>query len=128
MVRLCHVLRVGVPTIAFVAVLNGCDILGFDHSTKVARAVLYRPDGKLDEAAATAAMNARFPAGSKVADLESFVHSLGGRCNVLGANEYCYIPTSGAFCVAQEILLTVVTSAAADTIKHIEAKAATAAC
>jgi hypothetical protein len=105
----------------------GCEVLGFDHSTRVAKALLYH-DAKPDAAAITAAMNARFPPGSELADLELFVKSLGGRCfKAVDAHPVCEIPVSGGFCVAHVISLSMVTSAG-DRIQHVEASTGSEAC
>jgi hypothetical protein len=107
--------------------VSACDVLGFDHSTRVAKAVLYSND-KLDNAAVTAAMNARFPGGSKLVDLEVFVKSLGGRCvNSVQGEPLCTIPVRGGFCVANVIFLSI-TLSPDDSIQHIEAHAGTEAC
>jgi hypothetical protein len=105
----------------------GCEVLGFDHSTRVAKALLYH-DGKPDAAAITAATNARFPPGSRLADLELFVKSLGGRCfKAVDGHPVCEIPVSGGFCVAQVVSLSMVTSAD-DSIQHVEASSGLEAC
>jgi hypothetical protein len=106
----------------------GCDVLGFDHSTRVAKALVYHVDGKPDNAATTAAINARFPSGSKFTDLQSFVKSLDGRCfKTLQGRPMCEIPVSGAFCVSHVIFLSIV-ALPDDTIQHIEAHEGTEAC
>jgi hypothetical protein len=129
----CHVLhlarfcRVGLVLILPLPVIVACDVLGFDHSTRVAKAVLYH-DNKLDGAATTAAMNARFPAGSKLADLRVFVKSLGGRCvDVPHGEPLCTIPLHGGFCVVNVLFLSIAVSSDG-TIQHIEASAGTEAC
>ena len=115
--------------IPFSVAVVGCDVLGFDHSTRVAKALVYHADGKPDNAATTAAINARFPSGSRFVDLQSFVGSLGGRCGHTQQREsaVCTIPLSGAICVVHVIFLNV-TTLPDDTIQHIEAKGAMEAC
>ena len=105
--------------------LAGC----FNHSTRVAKALVYHADGKPDDAATTAALNARFPASSKFADLQTFVDSLSGRCGKTQQQErmFCTIPLDGAICVVHVIFLSVTTSSDG-TIQHIEAKGGMQAC
>ena len=107
----------------------GCDVFGFDHSTGVAKALVYRADGKPDNAATTAAINARFPSGSKFTDLQTFVKALGGRCVHTRQQERksCSIPVRGAFCVVHEIFFAV-TTLPDDTIQQIEASGGMEAC
>jgi hypothetical protein len=105
----------------------GCEVLGFDHSARIAKALLYHDD-KLDDVATTAALNARFPAGSNLGDLQLFVSSLGGRCSrAQDGHPICEIPVRGGFCVVTVISLSVILSSE-DKIQHVEAHAGTAAC
>jgi hypothetical protein len=97
--------------------IAGCGVLGFDHSTRVARKLVYQTNGVPNYAAVTAALNARFPSGSKLSDLKSFVRSLGGDCGRTGV---CNIPLSGVICAYSGIWVSVVTSSDG-SIQHIEA-------
>jgi hypothetical protein len=99
----------------------GCDIFGFNRTPEVAKTLLFRPDGKLDAAAASAAMNARFPPGSNFGDLQSFAQSLGGRCNSFQGRTWCNIPLRGVFCDTRVMSLSVVMGAD-DAIEHIQAR------
>jgi hypothetical protein len=110
------------------AVLAACGAMNFHRSNEVVTRLLYPRGGSLDTAAATAAMNARFPAGSAIADLRSLVRSVGGRCDRRLGQMYCEIPTRGTVCVVNEILLSVVTTAADDRIEHIEVRGGMTGC
>lgn len=119
--------RLGALTAAL-ALLTSCDALRFERSNKEVNALLYQSNGTLDNVAATAAMNRRFPAGSKVTDLESLVRSVGGRCGRWRGQTYCEIPTRGTVCVENAIILTVLTAPAGDTIEHIDVRGAMTGC
>jgi hypothetical protein len=99
--------RMGIITLSSLALLSGCSILGYDHSAKVAIGILNRHGGQMDAAVYTAALNARFPAGTPTAALMDFVHDLGGQCKEHGAGPtQCDVPLSGTFCVASDLVIT----------------------
>ena len=100
--------------------LTGCDAFGFERTPEVTKALLSRPDGKLDEAATSAAINARFPPGSSFGDLQSFAQSLGGRCGRSQGRAWCDIPLHGVICDTRVISLSV-TARPDDSIEHIQA-------
>lgn len=113
---------------AALALLASCDSLRFERSNQELNELLYQSNGSLDNAAATAAMNRRFPAGSKFTDLESLVRSVGGRCGHWRGQIYCEIPTRGTICVENTIALTVRLAPAADTIEHIDVRGGMTGC
>ncbi|HYL01949.1 MAG TPA: hypothetical protein VEU54_00885 [Steroidobacteraceae bacterium] len=113
---------------AVLTLLAACGAQRFDRSNQEVRALLYRSDGTLDDGAATAAFNARFPAGSKFTDLQSLVRSVGGRCGHRHAQTMCEIPTRGTVCVVNAIALAVRTAPAGDTIEHIEVRGGMTGC
>jgi hypothetical protein len=108
--------------------LASCGVLSFDHSAKVSKALLYDANGKPDDAAFTAAMNARFPPGAKSTDVQGFIVSIGGSCSQNTPTQlYCHVSTTGTICVAHLMYFNVATSAAG-TVEHIEAKGGIKAC
>jgi len=83
-----------------------------DNTEKLVHALLFQPNGNLDEQTFSAAMIARFPKGTKVSELTSFVNSLKGQCNAVGDDKLnCSLDVSGSFCVATKIGLDVKISA-----------------
>ena len=101
-------------------------MLSFDHSAKIAEAMLFQPNGNPDEKAFSAVLSARFPDGSSEAEMTRFVAAVGGTCaeeptNITtfcgGTPETrppqcatqvndalrCQIPISGTFCVSNRI-------------------------
>ena len=100
----------------------------FERSNKELSELLYQTSGTLDNTAATAAMNARFPPGSKFTALASLVHSVGGRCGRWRGQTYCEIPTRGTVCVENAIFMTVLEASPGDTIEHIEVRGGMTGC
>ena len=96
--------------IAVATALAGCDAFSINQTRLVAKALLVRPDGKLDDNVALAALNARFPAGSKFSDLQSFAQSFGGRCGQVQdqGRAWCDIPLHGVICDTRRMALSVV--------------------
>jgi hypothetical protein len=77
--------------------LASCGVLSFDHSAKVSKALLYDANGKPDDAAFTAAMNARFPPGAKSTDVQGFIVSIGGSCSQNTPTQmYCHVSSKRA--------------------------------
>jgi len=121
----CHVhklmlLRQPLAALAVSTLLAGCDAFGFNSTREVAKRLLFQPNGKLDEAATSAALNARFPPGSRFNDLQSFAQSLGGRCGHSQGRSWCDIPLRGVICDTRVMSLSVVTRSD-DSIEHIQA-------
>lgn len=102
--------------VVLVGVLSGCGVLGFDHSTRVARGLIYQNNGAPDYAAVTAALNARFPMGSSFSDLTVFVQSLGGEC---GRTGICRIPLNGMICAYSGMWVSAARSSDG-SIQHID--------
>lgn len=96
--------------------------LSFDRVDDVAHALVLQPDGHFDLAVWAAAFAARFPEGSRVDALASFVTGFRGRCNegpevstiFCGGNEsdrpaacaqqvndtlHCVLPLAGTVCI-----------------------------
>lgn len=85
-----------------------CGVLGYDHRARVAVAVLNQPAGRPNDAALSAALNARFAAGTSPEALRAFVQSLDGKCGHIASNQmHCEIPLTAVICVAQELELVV---------------------
>ena len=108
-------IRMLIPALA--SSLAGC----FDHSTLVAKGLVYRSNSKVDDAAVTAMLNARFPPGSSFQDLRDFAKSLGGRCAQNAQATWCDIPISGVICAENGIGISVATMPDG-SVKHIEAR------
>jgi hypothetical protein len=100
--------------------LAGCDAFGFNRTPEVAKGLLLLGNGKLDEVTTSAALNARFPPGSRFSDLQSFAQSLRGRCGHSEGRSWCDIPLRGVFCDTRVMSLLVVTRPD-DAIEHIQA-------
>lgn len=113
---------------AVLALAAACGAQRFERSHREVGALLHQSDGTLDVGAATAAFNARFPAGSRFTDLQSLVRSVGGRCGHRHAQTMCEIPISGTVCVVNAIALAVRTAPAGDTIEHIEVRGGMTGC
>lgn len=80
----------------------------FDHTSKLAQAVLFQPNSNLDQRAFSAAINARFPPGTNPERLVTFVESLNGYCTHNEKGKlHCSLDESGAFCVVNKIGLDV---------------------
>jgi len=80
---------------------------------------LVNEKGTFDEAAYGAAIRARYPDGTPVAKLLSYVKETKGECNTKeGGRLWCEIPTRGGWCWAQLIGLDVGTSE--DTVRDIK--------
>jgi len=87
--------------IALSILLSGCT---FDHRRDVAYSLLFRPDGFENDNAFSAAVSARFPAGTAVSELEAFTKSAGGKCWSQGPHGFvCEIATRGQICAARLI-------------------------
>ncbi|MEO8671875.1 MAG: hypothetical protein ABI411_11210 [Tahibacter sp.] len=83
----------------------GC---AFDHRKQIAYNLLYRPDGMEYNAVFSAALNARFPPGSPVTDLEKFTSAVGGECHTNPPGpEVCEFQTRGSFCRVRLITIHV---------------------
>jgi hypothetical protein len=121
----CHVrklmlLRRFWAALAVSTALAGCDAFGFNRTPEVAKSLLLGPNGKLDEATTSAALNTRFPSGTRFSDLEAFAQSLGGRCGHSQGRSWCDIPLRGVICDTRVMSLSVATRPD-DTIEHIQA-------
>lgn len=102
--------------------LGGLWMISFNHSAKIAKAVLYDQNGSLNDQAITEALAVRFPLGSKLEDVQSFVEMLDGRCvRNQGDVMHCTLVSSATLCVATTIEIMVAVSANG-TIEHIAAK------
>lgn len=104
------------------AIFGGLWMISFDHSAKIAKAVLYDQKGNLNDQVITEALAVRFPLGSKLEDVQSFVEMLDGRCVRDQADVMrCSLVSSATLCVATTIEIMVAVSADG-TLKHIAAK------
>jgi hypothetical protein len=119
-----HLRRYTVLLAVLLSSLTGCGILGFDHSSRVAKGLLFQQKGRVDNTVVTATLNARFPPGSNFADLTTFARSLGGGC-VAATSErgWCDIPITGVICAEYGIAVSV-TTLPDGSIQHIEAQGA----
>ncbi len=108
-VRKLMLLRQLWAALAVSTALAGCDAFGFNRTPEVAKSLLFRPNGKLDEVTTSAALNARFPSGSRFSDLESFAQSFAGRCGHSQGRSWCDIPLRGVICDTRVMWLSVVT-------------------
>jgi hypothetical protein len=113
--------------VLLLVLVPGCDAFGIHQATRVAKTLLFQPDGRLDNATVTAALNARFPSGSKFTELELFVKTWGGRCGHSPGRVWCTIPLSGTICAVSVIAMSVV-MLGDDTIQHIEATGESRTC
>lgn len=109
---LVRVLLALLSALYFLGVLGVAWIFTFDHKAKIAESILYNPEGELNKQVVTAALTARFPAGSNLQDVLLFVEMLDGRCeHDQKGTTYCTLPVSGTICVVSIIKITVTVSA-----------------
>ena len=74
----------------------GC---AFDHSRRVARATLFTSEGVAVKPVLEAALHAKFPPGSSLADLHAYARAAGGECRERWKDAtWCEIPIMGQFC------------------------------
>jgi len=88
-------------TAVTIALLSGCT---FDHRKDVAYNLLFKPDGFENDKAFSAAVSARFPPGTPVAELQSFAVAAKGECWSKEPDGFvCEIATRGQLCAARLI-------------------------
>ena len=105
------------PVVMLTLLLSGCAST-FDHRKEVAYRLLYQEDGFENDKAFLAAVTARFPPGSAVAELQRFAAANGGNCSAKGPDGLvCEIATRGQYCAAQLIRLEATVEG--DTIKSV---------
>ena len=76
----------------------------FDHRRQVAYELLYQEDGFESDAAFLAALNARFPRGSSLNEIERLAARMKGECHSSPPNRLiCEIATRGQICAARLI-------------------------
>lgn len=110
------------PTLYFLGLLGVAWIFSFDYKAKIAEAILFNPRGELNNPVITAALAARFPAGSDLQDVQVFVKMLNGRCEYgQKGTAYCTLPASGTICVVSVIKITATVSANG-TVENIVAE------
>jgi len=96
MKSLCSKRLLALLTLGFL--VSGC----FDHRRRVALSTFVRDDGRFDQTTYAAALKARFPSGTPVADLQKYVKLSGGNCHATGVGHlHCQIPLRGAICWAE---------------------------
>ena len=109
---------------AFLAALSVCvSIAGcVEHRRLVAYRTLFNEDGQIDAAAYSAALQARFPPGTPVARLESYVRSARGSCGPGTATSLqCQLVINGTICIAHTIAIEAGVSDG--SIEHVRAVA-----
>jgi len=105
MKSLCSKRLLALLTLGFL--VSGC----FDHRRRVALSTFVRDDGRFDQTTYAAALKARFPSGTPVADLQKYVKLSGGECHATEVGHlYCQIPLRGAICWAELAGIDVVLS------------------
>lgn len=79
-----------------------------DHRAEVAKALLFGGGNGLDLPVVNAALAARFPVGSQLADVVAFAEGLGGHCEAGNEGERrCRLYLSARLCVAAGLEITV---------------------
>jgi hypothetical protein len=100
------ILRRGLSLLALL--LLGVFPIGcFDNRRTVAFATLTRSDGQFDESAFVAALQARFPPGTRTSALSHYVASARGECHDTAEGFSCLIPLRGMPCMAELVLIKV---------------------
>ena len=92
--------------VAAIVLLSGC----FDYRRSLARSTLFTEEGLAREPEFHAALQARFPAGTPIEALESFVSSNRGECRPRESGRRCDIPVFGHFCGVHLVSLDVTVS------------------
>jgi hypothetical protein len=116
-----------VAAVVAATLCGGCDILGYNDTKLIAAHTMIDDRGRLDMATYTAALRAKFPAGSPVTSLESYVTATKGSCHQRDAQTIrCEIPVDGAFCVSHLIGIDAVTDSGA--IKTLEVQPGNVTC
>lgn len=86
-------------------------VLFWNYEAEVLQGVLSDSSGRINSKAVDAALKARFPDGSNLAELTAFTEKLRGKCQ-LGPNKLitptgdavlCTIPISGTLCYSHEV-------------------------
>lgn len=91
-----------------------------DQRKDVAFAILFDSQGNPDAQVFTTALTARFPSGSSLSALESFVTISGGACHPKDSGRvWCEVPLREKFCAAS--MLGIDVSLSADLIDSLKA-------
>ena len=104
-----------------------CSLMFFDHTEKISKAILYESNGNANEAAISAALNARFPVGSSAAQVESFFKALEGECTTTDKGISCTITTSAAPCIGIKLYLGALLTAEG-TVQNIHVRSGDVSC
>lgn len=109
-------------------ILGGfCSLMFFDHTEKISKSILYETNGNANEAAISAALNARFPVGSSAAQVKSFFTALGGECSTTDKAISCTITTAAAPCIGIKLYLEALLTAEG-TVQDIFVKTEDVSC
>ncbi|WP_157679380.1 hypothetical protein [Methylovulum psychrotolerans] len=83
-----------------------------DHRAEIAKALLFGGGNGSNLPVVNAALAARFPVGSQLADVVAFAEGLGGHCEAGNEGERnCFVGLSSSFCVASNLVITVALAA-----------------
>ena len=86
--------------------LTGCSLLT-DRTRSIAALTLTNEQGGFDQAAYNAAIQARYPSGTPLKSLLSYVDEAGGKCSDREGRLWCEIPVKSTFCAAHLLGLDV---------------------
>jgi len=87
--------------VATVVALNGCSFL--DRRSDIAYRTLIAANGAIDKPSYSAAISAKFPPGSSVEALRSYVAESGGECHTRENGYWCEISYLAGICYAAMI-------------------------
>ena len=78
--------------------LTGCSA---NHTREVAFSILFSPDGAADTVAFTGALSAKFPRGTSVEALVTFIKANSGACRERDSGHlWCEVPLREKFCAS----------------------------
>ena len=97
--------------------LSGCSLFT-DRTKSIAALTLTNEHGGFDQATYNAAIQARYPSGTPLQKVLSYVDEAGGKCGDRDGRLWCEIPVRSSFCAAHLLGLDV--GSAGDRVTDIK--------